>query len=171
MDFCKGINARNKDCRNKVKNGEIYCDCHKDQHIEFYRRVNENYPTTKQIIFFLKKVDTVKDIKRYLKVFIGFRNIEPPQQFWMYLAVLCSIECLKLNVDLYYSTPHFHQAITYLSENQVPGLKDYYEDFKEKCLAGYAESKKNAKKKLIMFYMIHTVGLCYDVVEHIMTFY
>jgi hypothetical protein len=171
MDFCKGINARNNECRNKVKNGETYCDCHKDQHIEFYRKVDENYPTTKQIKFFLKKANTIKEIKSCLKVFLGFRRIEPQQLFWRYLAIFCSMECLKLNVGLYYSTPHFCNIITNLSNNPLPQLKEYYEDFKEKCLAGYAESKKNAKKKLIMFYMIHTEGLCYDVVEHIMTFY
>ena len=171
MDFCKGINAKNKDCRNKVKNGETYCDCHKDQHIEFYRKVDENYPTTKQIIFFLKKVNTVHDLKLCLKVFLGFRRIEPQEKFWKYLAIFCCMECLKLNVSLFYGTTRFNLVITSICNKSIPELKDYFEDFKEKCLTGYLDSKNKAKKKLIMFYMIHCEGLCYDVVEYIMTFY
>jgi hypothetical protein len=48
----------------------------------------------------------------------------------------------------------------------------YLEDFKKTCIKSYYEELKHkARKKLVMFYMIHAEGLCYDVVEHMMTFY
>jgi hypothetical protein len=144
-----------------------------DTQEELYFKINENWPTLdiiKKNRIPLKNINIVSNL---LRRYVQIAHISAFTLYHQRLCVLCSAELIKTNVGICYGT-HLDSVVEVISKKleTIPELTRYNEDFKKKCLMGYLDNLKHqARKKLIMFYMIHCEGLCYDVVEHLMTFY
>ena len=139
--------------------------------MELYVRIDNNWPSLDILKKNRKIYKNVKVIDMILRIYIQRVQATGLNLYKQRICILCSAELIKANRDICYGT-HLDSVVKVISEKLevIPELSLYNEEFKKSCLKGYLE-KHLAKKKLIMFYMIHTEGLCYDVVEYIMSFY
>jgi hypothetical protein len=146
---------------------------HIKQDIPLYTSVDEDWPTSDIIrknIYQVHNTDSAQFyfVSRLQRYHSGSGNLYQRRFFVFSVA-----EFIKLNIDVCYNT-RLNVFINAVADKigEIGHLQLYQEDFKRKCVAGYLDNLKHqARKKLIMFYMIHCEGLCYDVVELIMTFY
>ena len=172
MFVCYGTTCKGKPCKNKLTL-DSYCHLHMKQEIPLYTPLGENWPAPELIKMCIFKFPNFSFVELYLNQMLEMYDQSRRTDYEKRVYFLCASELIKLNVEICYDSP-LTLFIKVLSENieQYNFLKPYSEDFKKKCLVGYLDNLKHqAKKKLIMFYMIHCEGLYYDVVEHIMTFY
>ena len=141
--------------------------------MELYVRLDNNWPSLDILKKNRKIYKNVKIIDMILSVYIQRVQATGLNLYKQRICILCSAELIKANREICYGT-HLDSVVKVISEKLEPvsQLSLYNEEFKRSCLKGYLENLKHqAKKKLIMFYMIHCEGLCYDVVEYIMKFY
>lgn len=143
--------------------------------LKFYHQAHNEYPTTNEIIKRVKKVSNSREAVGYLNTLLrGIKNNPNSTKRDRILSLFCGTEFIILNIDICYGSPVFEKTInSYLfTIGSQPLLNNYLENFKKICVKGYLENLKyQAKKKLITFYMNNVYGLCFDIVEHIMSFY
>ena len=143
------------------------------QEIPLYKCIDSQWPSHENIKDSLFKVNDLSSAEIFLNAMFALYDHTEKEPYHKRVYIFTAAEFIKHNVEIFYDS-RLTIFIKVLSEKiaEVDTFNAYNEDFKKKCLAGYLDNLKHlAKKKLIMFYMIHTEGLCYDVVEHIMTFY
>ena len=172
MPVCCATTCKGKPCKNKVKIYS-YCHLHIKQDIPLYTSVGEEWPTSEVLKKNIYRVGNVDLAQFYFASMLERYHSGIDNIYYRRVFVFSVIEFIKLNIGVCYNSK-LNIFINTVADKltEIGQLQLYQEDFKRKCVAGYLDNLKHqAKKKLVMFYMIHTEGLCYDVVEHIMTFY
>jgi hypothetical protein len=179
MTRCIGLTTKDQRCKNAAQVGKVCCNIHKNQTpIPLYNRPDQNWPTPgriNKVVYMYYSVETVIKVMHNFNIDMHINSINlfhtPTQiDIAQKLFMMLITETLKRNKHICYGVHYLNDIITihYDILMQFPQLADYAEDFRKQCLKSYRDK---ARKKLIMFYFQHCEGLCYDVVEHIMTFY
>jgi hypothetical protein len=173
---CIGFTCRSGRCKNKGAYNKLYCTRHLDQDVQipYYQKFDESFPYPGEIMWRVPKVSDVRGFKYAVNKLIWLLKQPDKTLYERRILLFVIFETYKKNKELIYGHEKFSGWALKLADGCLvsPRFEEYRHDFKKTCIKSYYEELKHkARKKLVMFYMIHAEGLCYDVVEHMMTFY
>jgi hypothetical protein len=174
---CIGFTCRSVRCKNKGAYNGLYCTRHLSQDIpiKYYTKVDESFPYPGEIMWRVHVLSDVRSFKYNLNKLIWLLKQPDKTLYERRTLMFVIFETYKKNKDIIYGHEKMSDWGLRLADgclSRNTRFTEYLEDFKKTCIKSYYEELKHkARKKLVMFYMIHCEGLCYDVVEHMMTFY
>jgi hypothetical protein len=184
MSICKGTTAKGTPCKMKCVND--YCRYHINQRsIDFYpAHIPGETPSPVEILDGVVKVHNPLHLKvEIARVLWKHSDVYVPNAldyspgtnilFERRLSFFKTIEILKLNNQIVLESSQWdgiiETAISKMSALQLDNfsLDNYIENFKRKCLKRY---RYETQKKFYSFYFYHVDGLCFDVIEKILSF-